>query len=80
MFIWGALFYSVFQFLNNFPDLPSITSLVFSIGRWNLTARFPDNIQGFWTIIHSWVLELDPLQVTSYNAPFIQFSPELSAH
>ena len=46
MFIWGASFYSVFQFLNNFPDLPRFTSLVFSIGRWNLTAPFLDNIQG----------------------------------
>ena len=36
--------------------------------------------RGFWTIIHSWKLEILPLQVTSYNAPFIQFSPELSAH
>ena len=46
MLIWGASFYSVFQFLNNFPDLPRFTSLVFSIGRWNLTAPFLDNIQG----------------------------------
>ena len=80
MFIWDASFYSVFQFLNNFPDLPRFTSLVFSIGRWNLTALFLDNIQGFWTIIHSWKLEIFPLKVTSYNAPLIQISPELSAH
>ena len=80
MFIWDASFYSVFQFLNNFPDLPRFTSLVFSIGRWNLTAPFLDNIQGFWTINHSWKLEIILLQVTSYNAPFIQFSHDLSAH
>ena len=36
--------------------------------------------RGFWTIIHSRKLEIIPLQVTSYNAPFIQFLPELSAH
>ena len=34
------------QFLNNFPDLPPFTSLVFSIGRWNLIPSFLDNIQG----------------------------------
>ena len=36
--------------------------------------------RGFWTIIHSWKLEIIPLQVTSYDAPSMQFSPELSAH
>ena len=46
MFIWDASFYSVPQFLNNFPDLPRFTSLVFSIGRSDLTAPFLDNIQG----------------------------------
>ena len=35
--------------------------------------------RGFWTIIHSWKLEVVPLQVASYNAPFMQFSPELYA-
>ena len=43
---FGALHFTVFQFLNNFPDLPRFTSLVFSIGRWNLTAPFLDIIQG----------------------------------
>ena len=30
---WDTSFYSVSQFLNNFPDLPRLTSLLFSIGR-----------------------------------------------
>ena len=34
--------------------------------------------RGFWTIVHSWKLENISLQVTSYNAPFMQFSPELT--
>ena len=47
MFNWDALFYSVSQFLNNFPDLPRFLSLVFSIDRWNMTAFFFDKIQVF---------------------------------
>ena len=43
---WDASFFSVSQFLNNFPYLHPFTSLVFSIGRWNLTSPFFDNIQG----------------------------------
>ena len=78
MFNWEASFYSVSQFLNNLPALPCLTSLVLSIGSWNLTAHFLDNIQEFLTIIHSWKLEIIPLQVTGYNAPFMQFSPEFS--
>ena len=45
MFNWVASFYSVSQFLNNYPDLPRFTSLVFSTDGWNLTALFHDNIQ-----------------------------------
>ena len=40
-----ASFYSVSQFLNNFPDLPRFPSLVFSIDRSNITALFVDKIQ-----------------------------------
>ena len=45
MFNWDVSFYSVSQFLNNFPDLPSLPSLVFSNDRWNITEPFDDNIQ-----------------------------------
>ena len=46
MLNWDAAsFYSVAQFLNNFPDSPLFFSLVFSIDCWNMTARFVDNIQ-----------------------------------
>ena len=45
MFNWDALFYSVSEFLKNFPDLPLFTSLVFLIYRWNMTTLFADNIQ-----------------------------------
>ena len=45
MFNWDTSFYSVSQFLNNFPDLPLFTSLVFSTDRWNLPALFVDNCQ-----------------------------------
>ena len=45
MFNWDTSFYSVSQFLNNFPDLPLLTCLVFSFDRWNLIARFADNSQ-----------------------------------
>ena len=36
--------------------------------------------RGFWTFIHSWKLEATPLQVTKYNASFLNFSPKLSTH
>ena len=80
MFNWDALFYSVSQFLNNFPDLPRFTFLVFSIDRWNLTEPFLDNIQGVPNNYSLLKLEIIHLQVTGYNAPFMQFSPELSTH
>ncbi len=74
MFNWDTSFYSVSQFLNNFPDLPLFTSLVFSNNRWNLSALFVDNCQCFWTINYlSSKLEIILLQVTSYKAPFKQF-------
>ena len=41
----GTLHFIQFQFLNNFPDLPRFTSLVFLIDHWNMTALFVDNIQ-----------------------------------
>ena len=41
----SPFFYSVSEFLNNFPDLPRFTSLVLSIDRSNLTAFFVDNIR-----------------------------------
>ena len=68
MFTWDASFYSVSQFLNNFPDLPRFTSLVFSIRRWDLTASFPDNFQGCLnncSLLEDGKLEIIPLQVTS---------------
>ena len=34
-------------------------------------------VKWFWTIDHSWGLVIIPLQVTSYKASFMQFSPEL---
>ena len=40
-----TLHFTVSQFLNNFPDLPLFTSLVFSNDRWNLPALFVDNCQ-----------------------------------
>ena len=45
MFNWDATFYSVSQFLNNFPDLPRFPSLVFSIDRSNIAALFVDKNQ-----------------------------------
>ena len=46
MINWDASFYSVSQFLNNFPDLHLFTSSDFSSDRWNLTAPFPDKSHG----------------------------------
>ena len=45
LFNWDASFFSVSQFLNNFPDLFPFNSLVFSNDRWNLTGIFVDNSQ-----------------------------------
>ena len=75
MFNWEASFYSASHFLNNFPDLPPFPSLVFSIDRWNMTAIFIDNFRWFWTINHCGKLEIIRLQLKSYSAPFMQFSP-----
>ena len=67
-----------------FQQLPRLTSLYFfsflnrAVETWlhlSLTT-----FRRFWTIIYSWKLEIIPLQVTSYNAPFLQFSLESSAH
>ena len=71
----GRFIYSVSQFLNNFPHLPSFPSLVFSIDRWKMTALFVDNSQWFWTLNRSGRLEVILWQVTIYRAPFMQFSP-----
>ena len=71
MFHWDTSFYSVSQFLNNFPDLHLFTSLVFSNDRWNLPALFVDNCQMLWTINHlSSKREIFLLQVASYKGPF----------
>ena len=70
MFNWDASIYSVSQFLNNFPDLPSFLSVVFSIDRWNMTALFVDNIQLVLNNNRSGRLEIILLQVTSYRAAF----------
>ena len=57
-----------------FPRLTSLYFFSFLNCRWILTAPFLENIQGCWTIIHSWKLENIPLQLTSYNATFMKFS------
>ena len=36
----GQFFLLVFQFLNNFPDLPLSATFVLSTDRWNLIAFF----------------------------------------
>ena len=45
MFNSDASFRSISQFLNNFPDLFLLASLVFPNDPWNLTALFVDNSQ-----------------------------------
>ena len=37
-------------------------------------------VRWFWSIDHSWRLEIIALRVTSYKASFTQFQPELSTH
>ena len=68
----------------NFSTTSRLASLYFfNFLNWplKLDCTFPPTtFRWFWTIKHSWKLEIISLQVTSYKASFGQFPPEISTH